>query len=288
MSRIAALVVCSLLLLTGCATANAEGTHVGYADRAGPTVIGTDGSAESRVVAALYGELLTGAGQKVRTADAAYASPVATAQAVVDGRISIAPAYESTLLRAMPGGQTVPGNMEATLSMALPPGIVALPPAAAQGGIVLAVTRSTAKRHRLRGLADLRGAGTGLTLGGSASGDPDAPSVATLKEAYGVTLTPAGTAGTADVRVLRSTDPAIARDGLVVLADPKAVVPPEHVFPLISAPALDLTGRTALARVNTLLTTAQLAKLTASVDAGETPGRVARAWLRAKGLRHQP
>jgi osmoprotectant transport system substrate-binding protein len=288
MSRIAALAVCSLLLLTGCATANAEGTHVGYADRAGPTVIGTDGSAESRVVAALYGELLTGGGQKVRTADAAYASPVATAQAVVDGRISIAPAYESTLLRAMPGGQTVPGNMEATLSTALPPGIVALPPAAAQGGIVLAVTRSTAKRHRLRGLADLRGAGTGLTLGGSASGDPDAPSVATLKEAYGVTLTPAGTAGTADVRVLRSTDPAIARDGLVVLADPKAVVPPEHVFPLISAPALDLTGRTALARVNTLLTTAQLAKLTASGDAGETPGRVARAWLRAKGLRHQP
>ncbi|WP_043667312.1 glycine betaine ABC transporter substrate-binding protein [Streptomyces xylophagus] len=284
MSRIAALAVCSLLLLTGCATANAEGTHVGYADRAGPTVIGTDGSAESRVVAALYGELLTGAGQKVRTADASYASPVATAQAVVDGRISIAPAYESTLLRAMPGGQTMPGNMEATLSMALPPGIVALPPAAAQGGVVLAVTRSTAKRHKLSGLADLRRAGTGLTLGGSASGDPDAPSVAALKEAYGVTLTPAGTAGTADVRVLRSTDPAIARDGLVVLADPKAVVPPEHVFPLISAPALDLTGRTALARVNTLLTTPQLAKLTASVDAGETPGRAARAWLRAKGL----
>ncbi|MBK3568326.1 glycine betaine ABC transporter substrate-binding protein [Streptomyces sp. MBT62] len=286
MSRTAALAVCSLLLLTGCATANAQGTHVGYADRAGPTVIGTDGSTESRVVAALYGELLTGAGQKVRTADASYASPVATAQAVVDGRISIAPAYESTLLRAMPGGQTMPGNMEATLSMALPPGIVALPPAAAQGGVVLAVTRSTAKRHRLYGLADLRGAGTGLTLGGSASGDPDAPSVATLKTAYGVTLTPAGTAGTADVRVLRSTDPAIARDGLVVLADPKAVVPPEHVFPLISAPALDLTGRTALARVNTQLTTAQLAKLTASVDAGETPGRAARAWLRAKGLLH--
>ncbi|MFJ6899866.1 glycine betaine ABC transporter substrate-binding protein [Streptomyces hokutonensis] len=288
MFRTGALAAGSLLLLpgllSGCASANAAGAHVGYADRAGPTVIGTDGSARSRVVAALYGELLTGAGQKVRTADTAYASPIATAQAVVDGRISIAPAYESTLLRAMPGGQTMPGNMEATLSMALPPGIVALPPAAAQGGVVLAVTRSTAGRHKLRSLADVRGAGTGLMLGGSASGDPDAPSVAALKKVYGITLTPAGTAEAADIRVLRSTDPVIARDGLVVLADPKSVVPPEHVFPLISAPAVDLAGRTALARVNTLLTTAQLAKLTASVDAGETPGRAARAWLRAKGL----
>jgi len=288
MFRTVALAAGSLLLLpgllSGCASANAAGAHVGYADRAGPAVIGTDGSARSRVVAALYGELLTRAGEKVRTADTSYAFPVDTAQAVVDGRISIAPAYESTLLRAMPGGQTMPGNMEATLSMALPPGIVALPPAAAQGGVVLAVTRSTAKRHKLRSLADVRGAGTGLTLGGSASGDPDAPSVAALKKAYGITLTPAGTAEAADIRVLRSTDPEIVRDGLVVLADPKSVVPPEHVFPLISAPAVDLAGRTALARVNTLLTTAQLAKLTASVDAGETPDRAARAWLRAKGL----
>ncbi|MEU9960556.1 glycine betaine ABC transporter substrate-binding protein [Streptomyces sp. NPDC050982] len=247
-------------------------------------MIGTDGSAESRVVAALYGELLTQAGEEVRTADTEYETAVDTAQAVVDGEIGIAPAYESTLLRAMPGGQTMPGSMEATLSMALPPGVVALPPAAAQGGVVLAVTKATAERHKLRGVADLREAGPGLTLGGSASGDPDAPSAASLKKAYGVTLTSARTSGAADVLVLRSTDPAIARDGLVVLTDPKSVVPPEHVFPLISAPAVDLAGRTALARVNTLLTTVQLAALTSSVDAGETPGKAARAWLRTQGL----
>ena len=244
-------------------------------------MIGTDGSAESRVVAALYAELLTRAGEEVRTADTEYETAVDTAQAVVDGKISIAPAYESTLLRAMPGAQTMPGNMEATLSMALPPGIVALPPAAAQGGVVLAVTKATAERHKLHGLADLRKAGPGLTLGGSASGDPDAPSAASLKKAYGVTLT---CAGTADVLVLRSTDPSIARDGLVVLTDPKSLVPPEHVFPLISAPAVDPDGRTALARVNTLLTTAQLAALTSSVNAGEAPGEAARTWLRSKGL----
>ena len=282
--RIVALAVCSFFVLSGCASGSTEGTHSGYADRQGPTVIGTDGSAESRVVAALYGELLTAAGEEVKTASAPYTSAIDTAQAVVDGKISIAPAYESTLLRAMPGGQTMPGNMEATLSMALPPGIVALPAAAAQRGIVLAVTGATAKRHKLNSLADLAKAGGHLTLGGSASGDPDAPSASSLKKAYGVSLTTAGTSKTADVLVLRDTDPAIARDGLVVLTDPKSVVPPEHVFPLISAPAVDLPGRNALARVNTLLTTAQLAALTSSVNAGEAPGKAARTWLRSKGL----
>ncbi len=278
-----ALAVCSLLLLSGCAGGPAGGSRAGHAERE-PAVIGTDGSAESRVVAAIYRELLAAAGQKARTSDTAYVSPAHTAQAVVDGEISIAPAYESTMLRALPGGQTLPGNMEATLSMALPPGIVALPAAAAQRGLVVAVTEATADRYGLLGLDDLGAVKDRLTLGGPASGDPGAPSAASVKKAYGVTLAPAGTSRTADVLVLRSSDPALARGGLVVLGDPESVVPPEHVFPLISAPAVDATGRAALARVNDLLTTGQLATLAASVEAGGAPGKAARTWLRAQGL----
>lgn len=284
--RTVAFAVCSLVVLSGCANHAGPGAYSDHADDAGPTVIGTDSSAESRVVAALYGELLTAAGEEVKTAPAGYASPSDTVQAVLVGKIGLAPAYESTMLRALPGGQIVPGDMESTLSMALPPGVVALPSAAAQRGVVLAVTRATARRHKLSGLADLGKAGGRLTLGGSASGDPDAPPASVLKKAYGVTLTSAGTSGTADVLVLRSTDPAIARNGLVVLTDPKAVVPPEHVFPLISSPAVDATGRAALARVNTLLTTDQLAGLISSVAAGQTPSKAARTWLRSKGLLH--
>jgi osmoprotectant transport system substrate-binding protein len=250
--RIVAFAVCSLFVLSGCASkGSTEGAFGEQADRQGPTVIGTDNSAESRVVAALYGELLTAAGEEVQTVTSGYPSAVDTARAVVAGKLSLAPAYESTMLRALPSGQVVPGNMDATLSMALPVGIDALPPAAAQRGVVLAVTKATARRHELRSLADLRKAGSKLTLGGSASGDPDAP---------------------------------ITRDGLVVLADPKHVIPPEHVFPLIGAPYAGREAVTALARVNTLLTTGQLAVLTSSVNAGETPSKAARTWLRSKGL----
>jgi osmoprotectant transport system substrate-binding protein len=283
--RLLALAACSLvLLLSGCAGASTSKTTVSAADRRGPTVIGTDRSAESRVVAALYGELLTAAGREVRTAPTAYASAADAARAVVAGEIGLAPAYETATLRALPKGDTLPGNMAATLSMALPPGIVALKPAAAERGVVLAVTRSTARRHSLRSLADLGRTGGRLTLGGPASADPDAPSASSLKKTYGVSLVPAGTSRTADVLVLRSTAPSIRENSLVVLTDPKGVIPPEHVFPLISAPSADPAARKALAGVNALLTSEQLAALVASVDAGRAPGEVARTWLRAEGL----
>ncbi|MDO0913315.1 glycine betaine ABC transporter substrate-binding protein [Streptomyces sp. DT2A-34] len=282
--RLAAAAVCSLVLLTGCAAGATSKPDTVYADAVGPTVIGTDTSAESRVVAAMYGELLTGAGQKVRMATTSYASPSATAKAVVAGKLGLAPAYESTLLRTFPGGDTLPGNVSTTLSMALPMGITALPPAAADRGVVLAVTRATAQAHDLHSLADLPKAGSRLTLGGAASKDPDAPTPSSLKKAYGVTLTTAGTSATADVLALRSTDPSLTEDKLVVLTDPEAVIPPEHVFPLIQAPYAGLAARKALARVNSALTTDQLAALASSVDAGESPAKAARTWLRSKGL----
>jgi osmoprotectant transport system substrate-binding protein len=280
-----ALAACSLvLLLSGCTGASTRGTTVSAADSQGPTVIGTDRSAESRVVAALYGELLTAAGHEVRAAPTAYASAADTARAVAAGEIGLAPAYETATLRALPGGDTLPGDMAATLSMALPPGIVALPPAAAERGVVLAVTRATARRHSLHSLTDLGRTGGRLTLGGPASADPDAPSVSALKRTYGAALAPVGTSRTADVLVLRGTAPSIGEDGLVVLADPEGLIPPEHVFPLISAPCAGPTARKALAGLNARLTTDRLAALVASVEAGRAPGDVARTWLRAEGL----
>ncbi|NEB03450.1 glycine betaine ABC transporter substrate-binding protein [Streptomyces sp. SID13726] len=275
----------SVLLLTSCGNTTAGKTTVSSADHEGPTVIGSDGSAESRVVAAMYGQLLTAAGQRVRTAPKEYASPSDSAKAVVAGEISLAPAYEATVLRTFPAGETLPGNMAATLSTVLPVGIDALPAAAAQHGVVLAVTRAAAGLNGgMHSIADLAGPGRRLTLGGSASGDLDTPSVSALKAAYGCTLVSSGTTATADVLALSSTDPVLTRDHLVVLTDPKGVIPPEHVFPLIAAPFAGLAARGALSRVNTDLTTEQLATLAASVRAGESPGTAARAWLRSRRL----
>ncbi|WP_416968093.1 glycine betaine ABC transporter substrate-binding protein [Streptomyces sp. 4F14] len=282
--RAAALAVCSLAALTACTVGgnDTSGSASDHADCVRPIVIGADTSAESQVVAALYGELLSSAGEGVRMSATRYASAPDTVHAVVEGDLDLAPAYESTTLGALPRAQTVPGDMDTTLSMALPPGIDALPPAAAQRGVVLTVTRDDAGRHGLRTVADLAKMPGRVTLGGAAATAPDAPSAVRLRQTYGVTLTPDGASDTADVQILHSTDP---RGGRVVLGDPRGVVPPEHVFPLISAPCARPDGRAVLARLGSALTTGRLSELAASVAAGRTPSQAARAWLHAEGLR---
>lgn len=249
-----------------------------------PIVVGADSSAESRVVAALYRELLTAAGKQVREATTAYATPAEAANAVITKVVGLVPMYETTLLRTFPATDQIPGNTATNLSMGLPVGVVALPPAAAQRGLVVAAGRATASRHGWQSLADLAKPGTALTIGGSALRDPDAPPVADLAKAYGTALTAIEPPDAADLLLLRGDDPAIVRDGLLVLADPGQVLPPEHVFPLMNAEYADTDVRTALARLKTVLTTNELAALAAAVSAGEDPGQAAARWLRAAKL----
>ncbi|WP_105968150.1 glycine betaine ABC transporter substrate-binding protein [Streptomyces geranii] len=278
--------VTAVLLLSGCGHGQQQqGTYASGGDPGqGPITLGADHSPESRVVAALYEKLLTDAGEQVTLARSSYASPADTAKAVVTGRLTLAPAYETTLLRALGSTSSIPGDIGGTLSMVLPVGITALPPAAAQHGPVIAVSRATARHHDLRSLADLADTHRRFTLGGPAAGASQAPSAGTLSAAYGVPLTPVGTSGPADLQVLRGTDPAIARDGLVVLTDPKGVIPPDHVFPLIGSDYAGKATRTALARLDTTLTTGQLALLASAVTNGQSPDQAATAWLRAKGM----
>lgn len=287
--RVAALLVVAIaaLLLTACGTSSPAGTHSVAADPTHRTIIvAADDSVESRVVAALYEQLLSSAGRPTRSATSSYRTAADTAKAVVAGTVDLAPAYETRLLRTFDTGQRLAGNMAATLSMALPVGIDALASAPAQYGVVLAVTPETATRYHVRSLADLAGVPNRLTLGSSAGTDADAPSAQTLARYYHVTLNPVGPSDAADVLELRSTDPTIASQGLVILTDPLSVIPPEHVFPLISSLYVDKATSTALARLNTTLTTSQLATLCAEVSAGQRPARVDAAWLHTTGLLH--
>lgn len=277
------LVTITALLLTGCGRgvpgpAGGDANVVAGDDPDAAVVVGTDGSAESRVVAALYQQLLIAAGKRVTEAPASYATPADTAEAVISGTVALAPMYETALLRAFPS-QRMPDNMAASLSMALPMGTVALPPASAQRGVVVAVSQATASRYGLASLADLAKAAHGLTVGGAALRDPDTPPVPVLASEYGTTLTEAEPTRPADLQVLRSTDPVIARDALVVLDDPRHLLPPEHVFPLMNVDYADEQVRSALDRLRSILTTRELTALAAAVSSGEDPRQAAVAWL---------
>jgi osmoprotectant transport system substrate-binding protein len=287
-----AVAVTSLLLTAGCGSAGPSGAYSGGADGTGTLLIASDRTAESQVMGQLYSQLLTAAGKHVQL-EPGYASPADTVKAVTAGKVSLAPAYEGILLRTLSGAQHVNGDMATTLSMALPPGITALEPASAQRADVLVVTRATAERHKLHSLADLKKIKPRLVFGGAPATDPELTSLTDLQTGYDFafgsvrSLDAAGSAsraaltdGKADVVALLGTDPAIARNHWVVLADPKHLMQSDHVIPLISAPYADLTTRTALAKLNDALTTKELATLATAKD----PAQAASDWLEARKL----
>lgn len=288
-ARLAAAVLALVVVpLTGCAPQDRQPVGRDELDFSvggepdAPITLGADNSAESRVVAALYRQLLLAAGKQVRQTTTGYATPAEAARAVVTRAVTLAPMYETTFLRSIPGSKHIPGDLPASLNLALPAGVVALPPAEAQRGVVIAITRATADRYGWQSLADPAASGRALTLGGPAAGNPDAPSPAALTRAYGLRLGAAS--GPPDLLLLRATDPAIARDDLTVLGDPRQVLPRDRVFPLLDAGYADAAVRTALAGLRTPLTTEVLAELAVAVGAGEAPDEVAAEWLRSAKL----
>jgi osmoprotectant transport system substrate-binding protein len=89
-----------------------------------------------------------------------------------------------------------------------------------------------------------------------------------------------------DVLQLGATEPAIAGNGLVVLADPKHLFSAQNVTPLIYRSALSATGRAALDAVSTRLTTDALMRMNVRILVDKVaPRTVAGDWLRQAGLR---
>jgi osmoprotectant transport system substrate-binding protein len=90
------------------------------------------------------------------------------------------------------------------------------------------------------------------------------------------------------VGLLFTTNPAIPRQHLVILADNRDLQPAENVAPLVRRTTIDRYGPrllTALDAVSSRLTTRMLRSLNARVELDGLPARkVADEWLRAQAL----
>ena len=95
-------------------------------------------------------------------------------------------------------------------------------------------------------------------------------------------------AGSIDVALLFTTDPAILARHLVVLADDRGLQPAENITPLVRKDVIVRYGPNLVAllnRISALLDTGTLRALDAQVELdGHGPRSVARAWLRAHEL----
>jgi osmoprotectant transport system substrate-binding protein len=259
---------------------------------------------ESELLAQVYGQALSAAGYDVEL-ELNVGPRELVEPALAAGLVELVPEYAGTALQFLSLGDDRPSDDTAATTAALDRvladrGIVRLAAAPAQDANAVVVTREVADRYGLATISDLAEAAPELTFGGP-PGCPDRPfCLAGLGDTYGLRFAnflpldvggplthQALAGGFADVGLLFTTDPRLADDDLVVLADDRGLQPAENVVPMVRQEVLDRWGEPFAAVVDGVsarLTTASLQELNRQVANGESARAVAADWLTDEGL----
>ncbi|MEU9011418.1 ABC transporter substrate-binding protein [Streptomyces sp. NPDC048479] len=295
-ASVPALAACS----SGITTLEGEGTTSGGGgSSAGGITIGTANFTENQILGYLYAAALEAAGVTTKVRPNLGTREILI-PALKGGDIDLLPEYQGALLHYLDpkAKATEEGEMQNALAVALPKGLQILPYGMAEDSDAFAVTRETAGKYGLKTLADLAKQNGKLVIGAAPEVKKRVVGVVGLKDEYGVefkefkSLDSSGPLvkgalkkGDVDVANLFTTDTDIADEGWVVLADPKNLVPGQHVVPLIADRKADSTVRKALARLGAVLTTEQLTELNRLVDKDKKdPEDVANDWAKQHGL----
>ncbi|MER6640895.1 ABC transporter substrate-binding protein [Streptomyces microflavus] len=270
--------------------------------------IGSAGFTESDLLAQMYALLLERAGYS--TDIISVTNREIYEPALESGQIDVVPEYAATFadwLNAKANGADAPpvgspdlaATMKALRALAAPRGLTVLDPGRAVDQNAFAVAASYAKKHNLKTLSDLGRANLPVRL---AAGDEcvQRPYCAPgLEKTYGIDIVavdPKGVGTTQakqavqngqDQMVLTTTtDATLDQFGLVLLADDKKLQNADYVVPVVNRARAGSDGvRDALGRLNTVLTTADLASMNEQVDSWRRlPEDVARTYLESKKL----
>ncbi|MEV0374100.1 ABC transporter substrate-binding protein [Streptomyces sp. NPDC050636] len=284
---------------SGITSLKGDGAGGGSGSSDGGLTIGTANFTENQILGYLYAGVLNAAGVRT-TVKPNLGSREIVVPALRSGDIDLLPEYQGSLLLYLDkkATDTEPGAMQNALATVLPDGLEVLPYAAAEDRDSFAVTRGTAERHGLKTLADLAKVNGELVFGAAAEMKKRVVGVVGLKDEYGVefkefkSLDSSGPLvkgalkkGDIDVANVFTTDVDIAENGWVLLADPKNLIPAQHIVPLVASRKADSKVRKALARLGNVLTTPELTELNRLVDKEkQDPDRVAAAWLKKHKL----
>ncbi|MFF9016778.1 ABC transporter substrate-binding protein [Streptomyces sp. NPDC014870] len=309
--RAAVTAALSLLALAGCATGPSlenQGEVTGSPGDSRHLTIGSAGFTESDLLAQMYALLLEEAGYSTKILS--VTNREIYEPALENGRIDVVPEYAATFadwLNAKANGPDAPtvGSPDLTTTMtalrglATPRGLTVLDPGRAVDQNAFAVTRGYADKHGLTTLSDLGAAKLPVRL---AAGDEcvQRPYCAPgLRETYGIDIThvdPKGVGTTPAKQAVQSgqdqmvlttsTDGTLDEFGLVLLADDKDLQNADFIVPVVNRSRAGSERVTkALDRLNTVLTTPDLAALNEQVDSWRRlPEDVARTYLQEKGL----
>ncbi|WP_020013449.1 ABC transporter substrate-binding protein [Promicromonospora sukumoe] len=287
------------LLASGC---YATDPLVADADPDATITIGSQGFAESDILAYVYGLVLADQDYEVRYQLGIGAREIFI-PALQDGSIDLIADYSGNLLRAADPDTTA--STPEDVNAALPEAVAALDlatlaPAPAEDADALVVSAEFAEAHDLVSIADLAPIADTITIGSNTEYETRHYGRPGLARVYGVqgwkflAIDDFGGPATLDalltdriqVADIFTTNPALQRDDLVVLDDPERLIAAQNIVPLLNDRLRAGELGEVLDPVSAQLTTAELTSLNA-IAAGPdkpSPEQVAREWLVRKGL----
>jgi osmoprotectant transport system substrate-binding protein len=301
----AALVAASLLLATACA-GDEVATEPDEPAGKGAVRISGQSFAEAALVASMYEQLL---------ADAGYEPEVKLVDTrdvymqIFPGDVDVVPEYVGGMvnfLNTTANGADAPSlttsdgaeSLANAKSLLDDKGIVALDPSTATDTNAFFVSQKYAEAEGLATLSDLEGKSVVLAAAPDCEGRPDCEGG--LSETYGIDITEILQFDFASDATYRSvikdeaqlgltstTDGTLASQGLVLLADDRAIQPAQNLVPSVSKEFLDANPDVAdiLNSLMAALTTEKLTELNGQVSVDRAqPADVARDFLTAEGL----
>jgi osmoprotectant transport system substrate-binding protein len=296
-----ALAATSVLALSACGGDGGDPLS-GGGDNTGSSgsevIVGSADFTESQLIASIYSQALQAAGVKVKE-QFNIGSREVYIQALKDSSIDLVPEYSGALLKYLDEKSTASTTeaVQAELATKLPEGISMLTPSAAQDKDVLAVTKATADKYKLKTISDLQPVAGELVLGGPPEWKTRVNGVVGLRDVYGlnfkefVSLDAGGTLtmtaltnGQIQAGDLFSTDPGLAANNLVALEDDKSLFAAENVIPVIKTAKKTDTITKTLDAVSDKLTTEDLISMNAEAAKGTNLSDIAKKWLADKGL----
>jgi osmoprotectant transport system substrate-binding protein len=296
--RAAAVVVAGLLALTACATGNPYSPPGGSSSAPATLVVGSQQYYSNEIIAELYAQALEAKGYKINRQLQIGQREVYLPE-LISGKIDIFPEYSGNLLQYLDKAATAKSGAEvlAALPEALPDGLRILGAADAADQDSYNVTKEFAEKFGLVSIEDLKKVGGEIKVGANSEFAKRPYGPMGLKSVYGLDVTVISiddSGGPLTVKALKdgkiqladiySADPSIAINGFVTLTDPKNLILPQNVVPVVSA-KVDTTAAAIIDKVSAELSTADLVALNATSVKDQTAAAViAKAWLTAKGL----
>ncbi|MBS1905474.1 MAG: ABC transporter substrate-binding protein [Actinobacteria bacterium] len=292
----ATVALAAALALSACSSSNPldKPTSTSGSGSSDTIVIGSQAYYSNEIIAEIYAQALEKDGVKV---DRKFniGQRDAYMPDVKSGAINLFPEYTGNLLEYL-GGKADTNSSDdvyAALKKALPSSLTALDYAKAADQDTYTVTKANADKYGLSSIADLSKMPAPVTIGAAPEFEKRPYGPAAAKTLYGVDLTFSATgqttlealqAGTVQVADIYSADPAFAKGDLVALKDPKNLILPSNVVPIVSENVADKVSK-AINAVSAKLTTAELVKLNVQSTADKKqPADIAKAWLTAQGL----